>query len=410
MVKSVYLNPFSAYLPPLFKPQTLVARRGGWLQRLAHAVGLHIDDDKRKASPSKLMQTMTNTLCSFPNVRHYTVTWRDPPTKVDPLPLHRKVWPTLSASLESLTLTTRFESFERMMDPPPTLPHLRFLSMTFALSEVASWDVINDKVAPFVNSLHRTLATLFLTLPVGLMANEFYDALSSKLTLSHVGFGGDLPLYPGAQRFLHRQVSTLKKLSFAPPKYFEGRDGRLSTPLATLLLPNLLNLNISLSSQHYWDMDDLQSNLEVYLRHFTQYSSLRLVGSALLPPDISCALQWISSPGLKNLHISVRVLSTSLFKLLAKELPNLEMLVVGYAELDRIGSGYYMEVDGLCRRLEDESSIVGWKLGRVGLVRGTLDDGLFLVEKELTMRVARMLPSAEAILKPVEDSEWMLPR
>lgn len=326
------------------------------------------------------MANVADILHSLPDVRHYTVTWRNSPNEIDPFPLHRKVWPTFSVSLESLTLTTRFESFVLIV-PQFTLPHLRFLSITLTLmlpsNQAKSEHVLVNKVRPFINSVHSTLDMLFLSLPPELVTDGFYDGLSPQLTLSHVGFGGDITLYPGAVRFLHRLAPTLKRLNFAPPKLFE--DGGYSKPRSTLGLPNLLSLGVVLL------------NSEANLHHYRNLDQR----------PISCPLQYISSP--KTLHIRVTLLSTHPLKYLAKALPNLKTLVVDYEKLDPCD-----DVDRFCQRLEDEGSILGWKLGSVAFARRTINDRLLVVDGNLTRRVAGMLPFAKAMLSGVEDSIAMV--
>lgn len=324
-------------------------------------LGRFIDPIARRVSDVKLCNTlMKNTIIKFRNVSSLVIV--EGPcsfSQTKPCTILVNAYRSCYSSLRMLSLITTSANLKALF-PFSNASRCTFLEeVTLSFSPQSNSSDIAEAVSAFFQAIAATLTTLnisfssiswhnSLRLLQSLFSRHGDEKLFPKLarfSLSH----SDGPLTssnPYLFRFLNQHADTLKYLhlqhtvssSFASDDF----DQSLIPVLPHLETLNILNGSSSSENDQELSSSEGLNTARVYIQHSgSALTSLGLTHCFFNLHDLGLLLDLLvqkssesnTTGGLKSLTVTVKILSPQVLDMLAEKLPQLERLMVHFADL-----------------------------------------------------------------------------
>jgi hypothetical protein len=326
---------------------------------LPFGLGRFIDPIVCRISDVKMCNAlMETTVLNFPNVSSLIIfEGSGPSPQSQPDPLFVNAYTACASNLRTLSLTATSTNFTVLFPPNASaLTSLEEFTLTFSPQDGSSADA--EAASTFLQAISPTLTSLNISFhctsdePSRLLPNPPCEGNRTgfrfpKLT-SFSLFHSELPASPGSNlmQFLNQHADTLKHLHLQPTKPSPIASQFDLDPLLPSVLPhletlNLLNGSSSRNGQQLASSEGLDA-ARAYLQHSgSTLTRLGLTHCSFTLHDLGMLLDLlgqgssenVEGGGLKNLTVTVQVLSPQVLDMLAEKLPQLERLKVDFADL-----------------------------------------------------------------------------
>ena len=340
------------YLEPASEEVTL-RTMVAW--HLPFGLGRFIDPIVCRISDVKMCNAlMEATVANFANVSSLIIfEGAGTSSQTQPDTLLVNAYTACALNLRTLSLTATSANFTSLFPPNASaLTSLEEFTLTFSPRDNSSADA--EAASTFFQAIFSTLTSLSISFhctsdePSRLLQNSLREggkAAFPKLASLSL-FHSEPPASPGPKlmQFLNQHANTLKHLhlQYTKPSPVASQNDLDSSVL--LVLPNLETLNILNGSSSPGGQELASSECLDAARAYVQHSgstltSLSLTHGSFTLHDLGMLLdlfgQGSSEKGgsLKDLTVSVQVLSPQMLVMLAEKLPQLERLNIDFADL-----------------------------------------------------------------------------
>jgi len=325
----------------------------GW--HLPFGLGRFIDPIVCRISDVKTCNAlMETTVVNFPNISTLIIYEGAGPSS-QPDELLVNAYTACASNLRTLSLTATSAHFTTLFPPnASSLTSLKEFTLTFSPQDHSSADA--EATSTFFQAISSTLTSLSISFhctpdePSRLLQNSPREgrriafAKLASLSLFH----SEPPASPDSNlmQFLCQHADTLKHLHLQHTKPSSIASQNDLDPLVLPVLPHLETLNIlngssSRNSQELTSSEGLDA-ARAYVQHSgSTLTSLGLTHGSFTLHDLGMLLDLLGQGSsenaeggsLKDLTISIQVLSPQMLDMLAEKLPRLERLKVDFADL-----------------------------------------------------------------------------